>query len=168
MRSGPFRRTAPFHSDFGLCDKPSPHDVAKSLSRMRSHCVSQARKIPFAGEPRQELVAEAVAWMRDCQRATFVGRRSASSACLDKKQPSPYAAERRTTKVEQQRSNNNGRTTKVEQHSLRKLNICKASKSRWLLGQRKVRDTLGLIACWLLHSLQTLLLFARGSKMVRD
>ena len=53
MTNGPFRRIAPFHSDFGLCDKPSPHDAVKSLSRMRLHCVSQARKIPFAGEPRQ-------------------------------------------------------------------------------------------------------------------
>jgi len=62
-----------------------------------------------------------------------------------------------------------GRTTRsVVQLSLRRLNICKASKSRWLLGQRRVLDTLGSIACWLLHSLQTLLLFATGSKMARD
>jgi hypothetical protein len=34
--------------DFRKCDKPSPHDTEKSLSRMRLHGVSQARKIPFA------------------------------------------------------------------------------------------------------------------------
>lgn len=26
MRSGPIRRSANFHVDFGLCEKPSPHD----------------------------------------------------------------------------------------------------------------------------------------------
>ncbi len=49
------KQPIPFHSNFGLCDKPSPHDAAKSLSRMNYHCVSQARKIPFVSEPRQWL-----------------------------------------------------------------------------------------------------------------